>query len=300
MPADRGDGRGLPMSTGELSRHYRACQKAVVDRWRRCTLYRLRETPRKDRGYQRWWHGNMVTWRHGAPSARYMALAGRANVTRCLCSARLRCVVGGRVWAREGGDQAACARGVAAFAKTEDGPGPVVSGQYSSQQPVVSGRVVRGQAYQSAISRRPVVPSLLSLGGPRKEGTRDTGEASAGPKPRNHHDTFFARPSCQCHPPHLHLDKLAASYCVNVIRVMQFALAHGRAWCLQSSRTWCIHTGLHGHGHAYLPMPMVQLACYSCDRMDRSGTLGQRNRQRCNLGTLKHVRAHPDASRRLV
>ena len=39
-------------------------------------------------------------------------------------------------------------------------------------------------------------------------------------------------------------------------------------------------------------MPLPQLACYNCYRMDRSGTLGQRTRQRCNTETL---RAHPPA-----
>jgi hypothetical protein len=48
----RGD--GLPMSTGghELSRRCRTCQNRCGDRWQRCAHYRLRDAPRKDRGYQ--------------------------------------------------------------------------------------------------------------------------------------------------------------------------------------------------------------------------------------------------------
>ena len=62
----------------------------------------------------------------------------------------------------------------------------------------------------------PVCPTfLLSLGvRARKEGTRDTGEASAGPKRRNHKTPLSFSPQ-SLHPAYLHLDKLAPLFCTS-------------------------------------------------------------------------------------
>ena len=146
----------------------------------------------------------------------------------------------------------------------------------------------------------PVCPTfLLSLGvRARKEGTRDTGEASAGPKRRNQQDTsLLLAPS----PSSPHICTSTNLLLFSVRRTSQKVLFFcnmckgGIRIVLAAVSTICNTISCMSRWRNVIhaaAMPLPQLACYNCYRMDRSGTLGQRTRQRCNTETL---RAHPPA-----